>query len=49
MQAPLLHTLEEYTVLRREREEEKRRSRACFIFSTSQIFYSCFTHDIELR
>lgn len=25
--APLLHTLEEYTVLRREREEEKRRSR----------------------
>lgn len=28
-QAPLLHTLEEYTVLRQEREEEKRRCRVC--------------------
>ena len=28
-QVPILHSLEEYIVLRQEREEEKRKSRVC--------------------
>lgn len=43
-QAPLLHVVEEYTMQRQLREDEKRRSRVCFSMQLPAIRFLCLIH-----